>query len=75
MEERVNYFTCVEEMRKRSDRGRWRSPVIGARSLEALVEISPCSGDKRAASIRKDEDQIQIAFSVRATEKFQGLPL
>jgi hypothetical protein len=43
--------------------------------LEALVEISPCSGDKRAASIRKDEDQIQIAFSVRATEEFQGLPL
>jgi hypothetical protein len=48
---------------------------MGARSLKVLVEISPCSGDKRAGSIRKDEDQIQIAFSVRATEKLQGLPL
>ncbi len=64
----------MEEMGKRSECGRYRPFVIGTGSLEVLIQIGPCSRDKRAASIGKDKGQIQIALPVAPTEKLQGLP-
>jgi hypothetical protein len=63
----------MEEMGKRSKRGRYRSSVIGTGSLEVLIQIGPCSRDKRATSIGKDKGQIQIALPVAPTAKLKAL--
>ena len=78
-EKRVNHFTGMKEVEERPDRDGARLSVIGRRNLSCLdgthIQIGPCRGNKRTASIWKNQGQEQVAISVQPTEQLQGLAL
>ena len=69
----------MKEVEERPDRDGARLSVIGRRNLSCLdgthIQIGPCRGNKRTASIWKNQGQEQVAISVQPTEQLQGLAL